>query len=243
LSGVERRNTEIKSPEWETELWSYISQGDGINCPVYESCIYRLKGNWCLNEHKEYFDAVNSFIDEDNPDPDIFKNVSMKSICGPKNGRVFELVQQLAYKYHQQAGLDDAPVPSDLITRGEDNLPIEVRRIPMKSYHGAVWQLSDCWLIQLNSEDSPARQRFTIYHEIFHILAHNKGTPVFKKTPNCQEGSFNELLADHFAAIILMPRNLVMQKWQDIKDVDRMANEFEVPRSLVLMAAHNWHLT
>ncbi|MDP2931880.1 MAG: ImmA/IrrE family metallo-endopeptidase [Chloroflexota bacterium] len=92
-----------------------------------------------------------------------------------------------------------------------------------QSHHGAVWRLSDCWLIHLNSNDTSARQRFTLYHEIFHILAHGKAKPVFKKTACNQEGSFNELLADHFAAVMLLPEKWVKVIWAQVKDIGQMA--------------------
>jgi Zn-dependent peptidase ImmA (M78 family) len=141
----------------------------------------------------------------------------------------------LAIKYQAKAGIDRLPVPNDLITQAADNLPIEVRQVPLKAYHGAVWRLSDCWLIHLNSNDTPARQRFTLYHEIFHILAHCKATPVFKKTSHSHKGTFNELLADHFAAIILLPENWVKEKWLELKDVSQMAAIFDVPKPIMYL--------
>jgi len=37
-----------KTPKWESELWSYISQGDGEHCPEYSQCQVRLRGNGVL---------------------------------------------------------------------------------------------------------------------------------------------------------------------------------------------------
>ena len=81
-----------------------------------------------------------------------------------------------------------------------------------------------------------------MYHEIFHILAHSKATPVFKKTPYCREGTFNEMLADHFAAIMLMPKDLVEKLWKETGDIDKMAAIFEVPKPLVMIALKNLNL-
>jgi len=88
-------------------------------------------------------------------------------------------------------------------------------------------------VVQLNSKDSPARQRFTLFHEIFHILAHNKATPVFKKVGCGREGSFNEMLADHFSAACLLPDALVKDAWPKVKDLNKMAELFIAPKSLV----------
>jgi len=153
----------------------------------------------------------------------------------PESGRIFKLVRKLARKYQDDARLEHPPVPADLITQVCRGLPLEIRRIPLKSVHGAIWRLGDAWVIHLNSNDTPARQRFTLYHEIFHILAHSKATPVFRKSSCGREGSFNELLADHFAAVMLMPAEWVKKLWPEIKDVGKMAAIFYVPESVMYL--------
>jgi hypothetical protein len=225
--------TARKIPRWETELWSYLSKGDGIHCPIYHSCSFRLQGGWCLSEHEEYYQLMNNFLDDEAPDLTDPASIKFEFPACPHSGRIFKLVRRLAVKYQMEAGIDRLPVPADLITHTEDNMPIEVRQIPLKAHHGAIWRLSDCWVVQLNSNDTEARQRFTLYHEIFHILAHGKATPVFKKTSSSPEGSFNELLADHFAGIVLMPEKWVKEKWAEVKDVSQMAVIFGVPKPLV----------
>jgi hypothetical protein len=224
---------ERRTPKWESELWSYLNNGDGTICPIYTSCQVRGKKDKCFCENEEYFQLVNDFIDEDEPDLN-FTSVSKDNFptC-PASGRIFQLVKRLANRYLKEAGIDRLPVPADLITRDCNDLPIEVRHIALKAKHGAVWRLSDCWLVHLNGNDRPARRRFTLYHEIFHILAHCKSTPVFKKAGHGQEGAFNESLADYFAGMILLPTELVKKVWPEVKDVNRMAAIFEVPRPIL----------
>ena len=53
--------------------------------------------------------------------------------------------------------------------------------------------------------------------------------PVFRKR-GAIGGSFNELLADYFAMCTLMPRQWVREKWAEVKDLDRMAEIFDVPK-------------
>jgi len=185
---------------------------------------------------------MNEFIDEEAPDLDDPTNVKFELLTCPRSGRIFKLVRRLADKYQIEAGIERLPVTANLITRAYDHLPIEVRQVPLKAHHGAIWRLSDCWVVQLNSNDTPARQRFTLYHEIFHILAHCKATPVFKKTSCSPEGSFNELLADHFAGVILMPDRWVKKKWTEVKDISQMATIFDVPRPIVWFALKHLRL-
>jgi hypothetical protein len=172
-------------------------------------------------------------IDDEDFDPANPPPIEYESSHCLGSGRPFTLVKMLARRYWKEAGIGRLPVPTDLIAHGGDNLTVEVRRVPLKAYHGAVWRLSDCWLLHLNSNDTPARQRFTLYHEIFHVLAHCKATPVFKKTAYGREGPFNELLADHFAATILLPRKWVREKWAEAKDINQMAAIFDVPSPVV----------
>ena len=231
-----------KIPRWEAELWSYLSKGDGIHCPIYQSCRLRLQGGWCLSEHEEYYQLMNDFLDDEVPDLTDPASIEFEFPACPNSGRIFKLVRRLAVRYQMEAGIDRLPVPANIITQAGDNLPIEVRQIPLKAHHGAIWRLNDCWLVQLNSNDTTARKKFTLYHEIFHILAHCRATPVFKKTSSNPQGSFNELLADHFAAIILMPENLVRETWTEVKDMSQMAAIFDVPKPVVWFALKHMEL-
>ena len=237
MSAADKKSTIPKNvPEWEAELWSYLNSGDGIHCPIYQSCHQRLQGEWCLSEHEAYYQLMNDFLDEEVPDLSDPASIEFECRGCRHMGRVFSLVRRLAVRYQKEAGIDRLPVPSDLITHGGDNRPVEVRELPFKAHHGAIWRLNDCWVIHLNSNDTQARKRFTLYHEIFHILAHCKATPVFKKTSSSPEGSFNELLADHFAAVLLMPEKQVKEKWAEVKDINQMATMFDVPKSVVWFA-------
>jgi hypothetical protein len=189
-----------------------------------------------LSEHEQYYQLMNDFLDDEAPDLTDPSSIEFEFRGCQHMGRIFNLVRRLAAKYQTEAGIDRPPVPADLITRGGDNRPIEVQELSFKAHHGAIWRLNDCWLVQLNSNDTPARKRFTLYHEIFHVLAHCKATPVFKKTSSSPEGSFNELLADHFAAILLMPEKQVKEQWAEVKDVNQMATIFDVPKPVVWFA-------
>jgi len=243
LSGEGKKGTKAaKTPRWEAELWSYLSRGDGIHCPIYQSCDLRLQGEWCLSEHEEYYQLLNNFLDDEVIDLTDPASIEFEFRGCQHMGRIFSLVGRLAVRYQREGGVGRLPVPADLITRGGDNRPIEVRELSLKAYHGALWRLNDCWVIQLNSNDPPARKRFTLYHEIFHILAHCKATPVFKKTSSSPDGSFNELLADHFAGILLMPEKQVKERWGEVQDINQMATIFDVPRSVVWFALKHLNL-
>lgn len=225
MSAEDKKSTKLTSiPRWEAELWSYVSHGDGMRCPVYDRCQVRKRGGWCPDDNRE---RINRLLDEKqfNPQSYDFIDSEAKGL-----GRLCQLVERLAQKYLKMGGVRCPPLSTELITLFDQHHDIEVRQLPLKAYHGAIWHDSDEWVIQLKSSDASTTNRFTLFHEAFHILAHCRTSPVFRKR-GAVVGSFNELLADHFAGCILMPRQWVVKKWAEVKDFDRMVKIFAVPKS------------
>jgi hypothetical protein len=57
---------------------------------------------------------------------------------------------------------------------------------------------------------------------------------VFNKRLNCHDGTFNEILADHFSGAILLPSVWVKKIWPKVKDISKMAAIFNVPETSVV---------
>lgn len=221
-----------KIPRWESELWSYLSSGDGEHCPLYDDCQIRRQGGQCLDDNKKYFHNISTLMDNDEfilSGSDLDK---LEFIKCAEAGRIFQLVEKLAQKYLKMGNVYSPPVPAALIALCDRRRAIEVRQVPLKVYHGAIWRLRNSWIVQLNKNDSTARRRFSLFHEAFHILAHSKATPVFRKV-GVKQGSFNELLADHFAGCILMPPEWAREKWAEVHDLNRMVEIFQIPKPIV----------
>lgn len=221
-----------KVPKWESELWSYISSGDGEHCPLYPDCRFRLRDSQCLGDDKKYFQRVSTLLDDDESILSGSKPAKPEFIRCARASRIFQLVEKLAHKYIEMGGLLSPPVPAELVALCDRNHPIEVREVPLKAYHGAIWRLKDKWIVHLNENDTLARKKFSLFHEGFHILAHCKASPVFRKM-GVRQGSFNELLADHFAGCILMPPEWAREKWSESHDIDKMAEIFQIPKLVV----------
>lgn len=228
----ELEGLEVGRNSWEDELWAYLNAGDGLNCPLFKSCQLRREGNRCLSIDVRFTNRMQNFLDNDFiSDTSDFNATDIPRCMG--SARIFQLVRRLANNIRDNIHTDRLPVPTDLVTKGCFNLPIEIRLVPLKAYHGAVWRLNDSWVIHLNNKDKSARRRFTLYHEIFHILAHCEAKPVFKKCPDKREGIFNELLADHFSACVLTPEHMMKRKWLELNNVKKMAATFDVPESVM----------
>jgi len=208
-----------KIPKWESELWSYISSGDGSHCPIYSHCRVRLHGGWCVDDNRE---LIRKLLYRERISPDSYSFLEYAEPC-----RIFQLVEMLADKCLKMGRIPYPPVPNELISLADEQHSIEARPVPLKVYHGATWFLSDTWIIQVKANDTPATKRFTLLHEAFHIFTHCKATPVFRRK-GIKEGFFNELLAEHFANCILLPEEWVREKWAEVKDLGRMTEIFGV---------------
>jgi len=226
IEGLE--STILKIPKWETELWSYVSSGNGIHCPRYGYCQVRKRRGWCPSEDRQHLNQLRDELDEAQFNPLSFDFVKSQSGEGAL-GRLFQLVEMLAQKCLKAGKVLRPPVPTGLITLFDQQHTVEVRQLPLKVCHGAIWKQKDGWVIQLKGSDSSATKRFTLFHEAFHILAHCRTTPVFSKIGS-MIGSFNECLADEFASCILMPREWVVENWANVRDLYRMAEIFDVPK-------------
>ncbi len=215
-----------KVPRWETELWSNISSGDGEYCPFRSQCHIKLMGKWCPDDDKLRIAGLLDARQFDLTDYDFIE-------CGTCGG-IIRMVEMLTEKYLKENRIDCLPVPTELALKIEDKSPVEVRMVPLRVYHGAMWCLKDGTVIQIKDDDTPAEKRFTLFHELFHVLCQRKGVPVFRKT-GARRGVFNELLASSFAAFMLMPEGRVTEKWAEVKDLDKMAEIFEVSKPTMCM--------
>ncbi len=93
-----------------------------------------------------------------------------------------------------------------------------VRRPLEDDISGALIPLGeDEWGILVNSQHHPNRQRFTLAHELGHLLLHGYRTPNADKQfrlrdARSSEGSvLEEIQANQFAAELLMPRAMIMK--------------------------------
>ena len=215
----------LKITNWETELWSYLSYGNGMCCPLYDHCPIRKRDGCCPCDEREH---LNQLLDETQCSPHDCDFVRSQSACGGI-GKLFQLIEMEAEQYLKMGKVRYPPVPTRLVKLFDQQHTLEVHQLPLKVYHGAIWHRKDRWLIQLKESDSSAAKRFSLFHEAFHILAHRRTTPVFTKIGN-MAGCFNELLADEFASCMLMPREWVVAKWVKVRDLDSMAEIFDVPK-------------
>jgi len=125
----------------------------------------------------------------------------------------------------EQLRIADAELPETAIT----NLPrILVRRRRDLPVSGLTHWHNGRWLIVLNADEPEARQRFSLAHELKHVIDHTT------KERTCWDESWRsgadkaERLADHFAACLLMPKRHVKATWGTHPTVQHLAETFGV---------------
>jgi len=230
------------TPKWETQLWAELGKGDGEQCPRADICVRRKQCDWCLEENKgdvlkttRLCDSEGLSIDELEHIADDIEKRNLDFFSeGWCKGFITSRLKKLAEAYIKKGNIQKPPVPMELALLAGTGKGVEIRLVPLKWYSGAVWGLKDKWVIHLNSNASFAQQRVSLFHEVFHIIAHcrAKSAPVFRG-PSHDAGLFNEILADMFACHILLPDHWLREKWEEYRDVDKLTAIFRVPRPLV----------
>lgn len=206
-------------PNSERLLGVILSDGRHCKCRDEDSCP-QAGSEWCHHLVRKDGGARTSKLKLPN---------ARKCLYGDKPGCCWVLadVEELASEYLAGAGVSAPPVPSELIDIFDQSRKVEVRLVPLKALHGVVWPLRRGWIIQLNSRDPRRVRRYSMFHEAFHIAC-RIACPACDKA-ELRRTSFNEVLADHFAACFLMPKNWVEEYWPRVQDVQGMADRFDVP--------------
>lgn len=108
---------------------------------------------------------------------------------------------------------------------------IEVRVVPNRDLAGlsgmSQW-VKGRWLIAVNRDDSQTRRRFTLGHELKHVLDNPYINVLYPKSEQSAEERA-ERMCDYFAACLLMPRPWVKRLWaQGVQDAVTLAATFNV---------------
>lgn len=108
--------------------------------------------------------------------------------------------------------------------------------------HGLLAVRGGVSAIYVNADDPSVRKRFTVAHELGHMILHLIGGDAefidnadnFRSTVDPDAGWTDrrrrEWEANTFAAALLMPEGLVRRRWSEIRDPEGMARWFQVSR-------------
>ena len=149
----------------------------------------------------------------------------------PLSYREAERIAELqASRFRELLGLIQAELPEEAIS----DLPrLHVTREYDLPVSGLAQWSNGRWLVALNGNEPPARQHFSLAHELFHIINHTTGAQMHPDLPS-QPGTLRaERLADYFAGCLLMPKRHVKRLSGEGRDLEQLADEFSVsPRAM-----------
>lgn len=151
-------------------------------------------------------------------------------------------VEQKAAELLAAAGLNSAPIDVAAAAAAASTV---VTYQPLKSeLSGVLVKEPDRVIIGVNSLQSKTRQRFTVAHELGHLRLQHSGEVfvdhmVLRRDRASSQGvDPQEIDANRFAAALLMPQGLVLERLSSIqaatpslssqKLIDALAKDFEV---------------
>jgi Zn-dependent peptidase ImmA (M78 family) len=103
------------------------------------------------------------------------------------------------------------PVPIGIITQIAN---IDVRLDSDLPASGSAHWESGRWIITLKSSDAMSRRRFSLMHELKHVLDHPARNALYGDTINDPIAAYRaERGADQFAACVLMPERWIKREW------------------------------
>ena len=130
-------------------------------------------------------------------------------------------------------------VPNDVVT---SIARIRVEYVGDLPVSGSAYWDGTYWVIAINSSEPLVRQRFSLMHELKHIIDHPTRALV-TPSPGVTVGEHHERIADYFAASVLMPRSWVKRAWgSGTQDVATLARRFNVSTKAMTMRLEHLNL-
>lgn len=103
-------------------------------------------------------------------------------------------------------------------------LAIEQRELPTS---GVAYWNGKRWIIAVNKLEPMVRQRFSMIHELKHLIDHGSVASLYGADTETQRARAEDC-ADYFAGCVLMPRNQLLRRWAAGADVAALAAHFDV---------------
>lgn len=113
------------------------------------------------------------------------------------------VAERQAHRFQALTGVTEPPFPEQAI----EYLPrLDVRYVTTARVAGALSWRGGKWRIIVNSADAWGRQRFSLAHEVKHLIDHPVRGAVYVDSRFGSAELVAEKTADYFAACLLMPK-------------------------------------
>jgi hypothetical protein len=145
------------------------------------------------------------------------------------------VAERQAFRFLELAGITEAPVPEQLISE----LPrVQVERVtPFPSSGAANW-VAGRWVVVLNAAEPATRQRFSLAHELKHILDDPFVDRLYGAVDPRDRANWVEQVCDFFAGCLLMPRPWLKRAWSEEQHIPSLAGRFHVSPSAMSTRLH-----
>jgi len=118
-------------------------------------------------------------------------------------GEALRIAELQARRFLELSGISEPAVPERVIAE----LPrIHVARLSPFPTSGATHRFDGRWLVALNGSEPLTRQRFSLAHELKHIIDHRFVNIIYTAFPERERAAMVEHICDFFAGCLLMPR-------------------------------------
>ena len=118
--------------------------------------------------------------------------------------------RSLAVALRRDSGIECPPVPSSIVEKLSTRVWVRERELP-RGLSGALVRDGDYGaVIWLRAGENAARHRFTLFHEVGHLLLH---TTAVCFQVDSRRANLIEREADSFAVELLMPKQWL---WRDL---------------------------
>lgn len=146
------------------------------------------------------------------------------------------IAERQALMFHAIVESKEPPLPERLIAE----LPrIHVERISPWPVSGATHWVSGRWVVVLNAAEASVRQRFSLAHELKHIIDHRFIDVLYSKIPDAERHDFTEQVCDYFAGALLVPRPWLKKAWiNGCQTLPALARRFNVSQAAINTRLH-----
>src|SRR5207248_3291062 len=122
----------------------------------------------------------------------------------------YRIAELQANRLLKWSAIDSPGTPSEIVS-GLPFVEVVVRGgLPVS---GLTNWYKPRWLILLNSSEPMVRRRFSLMHEVKHIIDHDGIAYLYPDSFGHDHERRAELVADYFAACVLMPKRLVKRRF------------------------------
>jgi hypothetical protein len=125
-------------------------------------------------------------------------------------GEALRIAEQQAARFLDLSGVASPVVPESIFT----DLPkFEVNRMSPFPVSGATQWVRGIWQVVLNGAEPATRQKFSLAHELKHVIDHPFVDRLYASFPEHDRANMVERVCDYFAGCLLMPKPWVEREW------------------------------